>query len=53
VLIVCCDGLTGFPEAIEATWPHSIVQTCTVHLIRAAIRNVGSIEEVSDGLCKT
>src|SRR5829696_6062214 len=20
VLIVCCDGLTGFPEAIEATW---------------------------------
>src|SRR5436190_14393982 len=23
VLIVCCDGLTGFPEAIEATWPHS------------------------------
>ena len=22
VLIVCCDGLTGFPEAIEATWPH-------------------------------
>ena len=25
VLIVCCDGLTGFPEAIEATWPQSIV----------------------------
>ena len=23
VLIVCCDGLTGFPEAIEATWPRS------------------------------
>ena len=21
VLIVCCDGLTGFPEAIQATWP--------------------------------
>jgi putative transposase len=30
-LIVCCDGLTGFPEAIEATWPRSTVQTCTVH----------------------
>src|SRR6478735_3289536 len=40
VLIVCCDGLSGFPEAIEATWPHSIVQTCTVHLIRAAMRFV-------------
>ena len=23
VLIVCCDGLTGFPEAIAATWPRS------------------------------
>ena len=21
VLIACCDGLTGFPEAIEATFP--------------------------------
>jgi putative transposase len=40
VLIVCCDGLTGFTEAIEATWPLSTVQTCTVHLIRAAMRFV-------------
>ena len=41
VLIVCCDGLTGFPEAIEATWQHATVQTCVVHLIRAATRFVG------------
>jgi len=40
VLIVCCDGLTGFPEAIEATWPKTTVQTCVVHLIRAALRYV-------------
>ncbi len=40
VLIVCCDGLTGFPDAIEATWPQATVQTCTVHLIRAAMRFV-------------
>jgi putative transposase len=40
VLIVCCDGLTGFPEAIEATWPESTVQTCVVHLIRASMRFV-------------
>lgn len=40
VLIVCCDGLTGFPEAIEATWPDSTVQTCVVHLIRSAMRFV-------------
>lgn len=41
VLIVCCDGLTGFPEAIEATWPQATVQTCVVHLIRACTRFVG------------
>jgi putative transposase len=40
VLIVCCDGLTGFPEAIEATWPQAVVQTCVVHLIRASLRFV-------------
>lgn len=40
VLIVCCDGLTGFPEAIAATWPQATVQTCVVHLIRNAMRFV-------------
>jgi putative transposase len=38
ILIACCDGLTGLPEAIEATWPATTVQTCVVHLIRAATR---------------
>jgi len=40
VLIVCCDGLAGFPDAVSATWPEAIVQTCVVHLIRAANRFV-------------
>jgi transposase-like protein len=40
VLIVCCDGLTGLPEAIEATWEQATVQTCVVHLIRASMRFV-------------
>ena len=40
VLIVCCDGLTGFPEAVEATWSRATVQTCVVHLIRASMRFV-------------
>ena len=40
VLIVCCDGLSGFPEAVAATWPEATVQTCVVHLIRAAMRFV-------------
>jgi putative transposase len=38
VIFVCCDGLKGLPDAIEATWPQAIVQTCTVHLIRASLR---------------
>ncbi len=40
VLIVCCDGLTGFPDAVAATWPEATVQTCVVHLVRAAMRFV-------------
>lgn len=38
VFIVCCDELKDLPEAVEATWPNSMVQTCIVHLIRAANR---------------
>jgi putative transposase len=52
VLIVCCDGLTGFTEAVEATWPQTTVQTCTVHLIRAAMRfiNYGDRKAVAAAL---
>ena len=28
-----CDGLTGLPEAIEATWPQATVPTCVVHAV--------------------
>jgi putative transposase len=38
VCIVCCDGLTGLPDAISVTWPRAMVQTCVVHLIRASLR---------------
>lgn len=38
VLIVCCDGLKGLPEAIETVWPRALVQTCVIHLIRASFR---------------
>jgi len=40
VLVCCVDGLTGFPEAIEAVYPKAWVQTCIVHAIRAALRFV-------------
>jgi putative transposase len=38
VCIVCCDGLTGLPDAINVVWPAAIVQLCVVHLIRASLR---------------
>src|ERR1700731_4651726 len=34
ILIAVVDGLKGFPEAIAAVFPPTIVQTCIVHLIR-------------------
>ena len=40
VLVACVDGLTGFPEAIEAVFPQAWVQTCIVHQIRNSMRFV-------------
>jgi putative transposase len=37
VLIAVVDGLKGFPEAISAVFPQTIVQTCIVHLIRHSL----------------
>lgn len=33
VLIAVVDGLKGFPEAVNAVFPQTVVQTCIVHLI--------------------
>ena len=40
ILILCCDGLKGFPEAIEAVFPKAVIQTCIVHMIRNSLRFV-------------
>ncbi len=40
VLVCCVDGLTGFPEAIEAVFPQAWVQTCLVHQVRSSLRFV-------------
>jgi len=40
VLIACVDGLTGLPDAIEAVFPQTWVQTCIVHQIRSSMRYV-------------
>ena len=38
ILIACVDGLKGFPEAIEAIFPRTLVQLCVVHQIRTSLR---------------
>jgi putative transposase len=37
ILIAVTDGLKGFPEAINAVFPDTIVQTCIVHLVRHSL----------------
>ncbi|CAK8741160.1 IS256 family transposase ISSod18 [Sodalis praecaptivus] len=41
IFIACCDGLKGFPDAIEAVYPHTRVQLCIVHQVRNSLRYVG------------
>ncbi|WKK27747.1 IS256 family transposase [Streptomyces olivoreticuli] len=38
VLVACCDGLPGLPDAINAVWPRTTVQTCVIHLVRSSLR---------------
>jgi len=40
ILICCCDGLSGLPEAITSAFPDTVVQTCVVHVVRNAMRFV-------------
>ena len=40
MLIVCVDGLTGFPDAIEAVYPKAEIQKCIIHQIRNTTRFV-------------
>jgi hypothetical protein len=37
ILIGVADGLKGFPEALEAVFPATTLQTCIVHLIRNSL----------------
>ena len=46
ILISCCDGLKGLPDAIRTVWPNTTVQTGVVHLVRIVCgmhrRNTGA-----------
>jgi transposase-like protein len=49
ILIACVDGLKGFPEAIEAVFPATTVQTCIVHYAEARIMPTWSRRTAGDG----
>ena len=40
VFIACCDGLSGFPQAIETVYPRTQVQLCIVHMVRNSLTYV-------------
>ena len=42
ILIACVDGLTGFPDAIEAIYPQTEVQLYIIHQIRNSMKYVAS-----------
>lgn len=37
ILIAVTDGLKGMPQALEAVFPQTTLQTCLVHLIRGSL----------------
>lgn len=40
MFIACVDGLSGFPEAIEASFPRTLTQLCIVHMVRNSLKFV-------------
>ena len=40
ILIGMIDGLQGFPEAIAAVFPTTVIHQCVVHLVRQSLRYV-------------
>ena len=41
ILIAVVDGLKGFPDAINAVFPQTQIQTCIVHLLRNSMEYAG------------
>jgi len=40
ILIACMDGPTGFPDAVHAVFPKTVIQRCIVHQIRNSLKYV-------------
>jgi len=40
ILIACVDGLSGFPDAINAAFPDARIQLCIIHMVRNSLKYV-------------
>jgi len=45
IFIACIDGLKGFPEAIQASFPKTEIQLCIVHQIRNSLKFIASKDQ--------
>jgi putative transposase len=44
IYVACMDGLKGLPEAVNSAFPKTLTQLCIVHLVRASLRYVASVD---------
>lgn len=45
ILIACVDGLKGFPQAIQVSFPQTEIQLCIVHQIRNSLKYIASKDQ--------
>lgn len=52
ILIVCVDGLKGFPHAINSVFPQTHIQLCIIHMVRNSLKYVSwkDYKAVTSGL---
>ena len=52
ILIACCDGLTGLPDAIRSVFTQTLVQTGFMHVIRNSMKFVsyGDLKKLAVGM---
>ncbi|OOX56500.1 hypothetical protein BJL79_17535 [Vibrio parahaemolyticus] len=48
ILIACVDGLKGFPDAINTTFPETQIQLCIVHMVRNSVK-IRPLERLQSG----
>ena len=49
VCMLVCDGLKGLPDAVNAVWEKTIVQTCIVHYPDTAVMPMPGLSVLAGG----